>query len=272
LPVVVFSPGGGYVPEPTGYGPYGVAFARGGFLAVNLSHPEAPFASHCPALAIPADECDEDDLTIGEPSSGGTLVAIWYHRPLDARSVLDDLDGIAAAAGVTIDQDRIVMAGHSGGAYTTLAVAGLRVDFSSSVRGVELADPRPIAFYAASPQGVGHLGLTETSWDRIDRPVLTLTGRADATPDEPPPGRLHAFMHMPAPDKYLLYLDSDAATHELFALDAPSAEQMMLVRYIGSTASAFLDAYVRDAAEGRAWLASDAIERWSGGVATIMSR
>ncbi|MCC7534803.1 MAG: hypothetical protein IT379_01245 [Deltaproteobacteria bacterium] len=270
LPVVVFSPGGAYVPRATGYSEWGTLLARAGYFTVNLSHPEAAGGAHCAPLAIPASECDAAHFVIGEPAEGGTLNGPWYHRPMDARAVLDDLAAIAEAAGVSVDLDRIAIVGHSGGAFTTMALAGARIDYSPSVRAVDMSDPRPRAFLANSPQGVGHVGLTETSWDLIARPVMTQTGRNDRTEGEPPSGRLDAAMHMPAPDKYLTYLDSEDATHSVFGL-GPDASRMLEL-YVGSAGVAFLDAYVRDRSDARTWLGSGSIDEWSDGVATIMSR
>lgn len=269
LPVVLFSPGGSFVNTPNGYGEWGAVLARAGYFVVNLSHPDAPPRSHCAPLGIPASECEAADMML-DPAEGGTLAGPWYHRPLDARAVLDDLAAIAAAAGVTIDEDRIGMVGHSGGAFTTMALAGALIDYSPSVRAVDMSDPRPLAFLANSPQGIGYLGLTETSWDGILRPVDVQTGRADRTEGEAPAGRLDSAMHLPPPDKYLLYIDSADATHSAFGLGPDESPQIRL--YIGSTGVAFLDAHVRERSEARAWLTSGAVEEWSGGIATITTR
>lgn len=52
-------------------------------------------------------------------------------RPLDIRAVLDAADGIVE--GVQVDADNTLLFGHSFGAYTTLAIGGMRLDVDALV-------------------------------------------------------------------------------------------------------------------------------------------
>jgi len=134
-------------------------------------------------------------------AEGGTMPSPWYNKPLDGIAVLDDLVNIEKASGLTFDRDRIGAAGWSGGTVMVMGMAGSVRDVSPSVHNFITIDPRVKAFLANSPQGIGHLGYTETSWDAITSPVLIATGRADTTSGEQARDRLEPFEHMSNPDK-----------------------------------------------------------------------
>lgn len=267
LPLIIWSHGGGY--NNNGHhanSEWGNALASAGYVVIHIGHVEDELDSHCVLLQIPADECEPSDLT-KEVAEGGTLQSIWYNKSLDGTAVLDDLDNIERAVNLTFDRDRIGAAGHSGGTVMVMSLAGALRNVSPSLQNIEWSDPRIKAFNANSPQGLGVLGYTETSWEGITRPLLVTTGKSDSTPNEQPRDRLDAFQHMPGPDKYLLYVDSDEANHVTFALGSDGA--LNLEPYVAATQIAFFDAYLRGSPEALAWLNSDGISVWSDGIATI---
>ncbi len=205
LPLVLFSPGGGA--NPMGHlthEEWGTRLASVGYAVIHMAHPAGDPDAHCGPLGIPPGECDSASI-----ASGSTLGPIWYQRPRDASSVIDDLAAIEAASGLSFDRTRIAIAGHSGGAHTVMSTSGTAVDWSPSVKGIIYREPRIRAFLANSPQGIGIFGMSATSWDSIMPPVMVTTGLADsggATDD--PRLRLHPFQYMPPPDKYQLFLNS----------------------------------------------------------------
>jgi predicted dienelactone hydrolase len=202
-----------------------------------------------------------------EVADGGTLPAAMYTRPNDAKAVLDKLSMIASVAGVTIDTNRLGVLGHSGGAHAVMALSGSVTDVSQSVHDMPMREPRFRAYVANSPQGIGHIGMIATSWDRIAVPMLVQTGKADNHNGELVSERLEAYEHLRGPDAYLHYVDSAAANHEFFSLSdpVPAGEQT----YVAATALAFLDAYVRERKEAIDWLASDALSKATNGVSTL---
>ena len=125
---------------------------------------------------------------------------------------------------------------------------------------------------AASPQGVGRLGFTANSWASIAAPVLVLTGSADSSEGEQAAARRDPFRGMSGPDKYELYLDTPGSVHGLFSLGNEVPSQATLGPILASTGVAFMDAYLRDSAAARAWLTSNAVARWTGGIATLSVR
>ncbi|MEW6085122.1 MAG: hypothetical protein AB1607_11055 [Chloroflexota bacterium] len=266
LPLIIWSHGGGY--NDNGHHAneeWGTVLARAGYAVIHIAHVEDELDSHCAPLQIPADECEPEDMK--EVSEGGTMLSIWYNKPLDGIAVLDDLDNIENASGLTFDRDRIGAAGWSGGTVMVMGMAGSVRDVSPSVHNFTTIDPRVKAFLANSPQGIGSLGYTETSWDGIVGPVLVATGKADTTPNEQARSRLDSFEHMPGPDKYLLYLDSPDANHTTFGLGPDGAQDLQ--PYVAVTAVAFFDAYLRGYPEALAWLNSDGVSVWSNDIATI---
>ena len=273
LPLVVLSHGGGA--SPRGHEAlegWGEAFARAGYVAINMAHVGADVpASVCTTLGAPVTECELDDFQ-REVAMGGTLPPTIYYRPFDARAVLDDLAGIEAAVGVQIDRARMGLGGHSAGTQTPMRAAGATVDVSASARAVRSPEARFRAFFAASPQGIGRLGFTATSWASITAPMLVLTGSADNSEGEQASARRDAFRGMRGPDKYELFLDTPGSVHGLFSLGHEVPSEATLGPILASTGVAFMDAYLRDSDAARAWLASNAVARWTSGVATLSSR
>ncbi len=271
LPLVVWSHGG--EANANGHNTYrewGEALAAAGYAVIHLAHEDAAYNAHCAALGIPASECEPLDFT-KEVSAGGTLGVLWFNRPLDVSAVLDDLAGIEAATGLQFDRKRMGVGGHSGGAHTVMILSGAYVDFSPSVRELRAYDVRFSAFLACSPQGVGRLGMTENSWSGIGVPLMVQTGAGDRTTSEDAAGRLDAFMRMPPPAKYQLYINSPGATHATFGLQA-AVNNAGLERYVSASAVAFFDVYLRNIAAAKTWLAFDNMNSWSHGVAQITTK
>ena len=273
LPLVVLSHGG--LASPRGHESlegWGEAFARSGYVAINIAHVGADaITAMCTALRVPTSECELEDY-MREVSAGGSLPPPIFFRPFDARAVLDDLPGIEAAVNVRIDRERMGLGGHSGGTQSPMRAAGAVIDVSPSARAVRDPEARFRAFFAASPQGAGRLGFGADSWAMIRAPMLILTGSADATSGEEAAARRDAFRGMRGPDKYELFLNTPGSTHGLFSLGNEVESQATLGPILASTGVAFMDAYLRGSAEARAWLTSNAVSRWTGGVATLSMR
>jgi hypothetical protein len=277
VPVVLWSHGGGY--EDDGdqhHAQWGETLAEAGYFVVNMGHtyrPSDEWDAHCSVLGIPDDECTAEAFEEGnDGGAGGSLSVIWYDRPTDASRVFDELPVLEAASGLDLDLDRVSLAGHSGGSYTTLTIAGATVEFSPSVTGVDLSDPRFVAFVANSPQGSGRLGFREGCWEGITRPVLVTTGAEDRTENEEPEGRREVYAGMSPPDKHELFLDSTSANHDVFGLNPDDDAETELSIWVASTAQAFLDATVREDVDATTWLGSDELEVYSGGVAELAEK
>jgi hypothetical protein len=285
MPAVVWSHGGadGKRSPTTSMVEWSETTARAGYFTVSIAHTTRLEDSRrrlCERIGI------ADQRTCNH------FKYLNLDRPYDIRAVLDELERLAAGElRGQIDLQRIAIGGHSAGAGGAQTVAGARRIFVGAP--VEIADPRPVAFLAFSPQQPGSEGFFDTrfgkprhSWTDLVRPMLTATGDGDSTCDpglEPgscigdtPFGRRIGFQRMPASgNKYHLYLHDANTFHTLFELNAAKCPQVdvdpqrcdELVRWLTSTGLAFLDAHVRQLPAASQWLQSPRIEQASGGVA-----
>lgn len=191
----------------------------------------------------------------------------WNTRPPDIHFILDHLDEIekrTPALRGKIDRENIAMAGHSFGAHTSMALAGLKFKIPIVGREVQFTDPRPKCFLLISPQGPGGL-ITEQSYKPIDRPAMVITGTHDTSIDKQPAAwRLKVYELMPAGDKYLLNIDG---AHHGFGgiagdIRYPSSGPMNEdhVNQVKSASMSFFDAYLKDTPAAKRHLKSDNIK------------
>ncbi len=205
----------------------------------------------------------------------------------DIRLILDSLPQIEAElaeanpAGtsspggrVRLDRERIAMAGHSAGAMTTQALAGVAFyGRAGGEAGLRFAEPRLKAFLVISGQGLARPAFRKESWNTIRAPMLVIAGSEDRSPvsDETPEGRKDPYLYAPPGDKYLVFIEG--ATHGSYAgkrvtrLSGEKAPDN--IGYITDVTAfstlAFLDAYLKDDKEARRYLQSDALTRYPGG-------
>lgn len=167
-PVIIFSHGLGGSRE--GYWPLAEAWASAGFVVIQPSHP----GSDTRTLK------DAGILGMGAAARQAmTDLNICAGRPRLIARLIDVIPTIQARLtgfNGALDASRIGVGGHSFGAWTTLAVAG--VGYVLPEHG-PLSDPRPLAFLALSPPGPGKLAPDATA---ASRPTLVMTGTEDHQP------------------------------------------------------------------------------------------
>lgn len=221
LPVVVFSHGIGENHES--YAWLGRALAKHGLVAVHITHAGT----------------DKAVLERGyRHLYRATKEKInWINRPLDVSAVLDQL-----ALRSDTDMERVAVAGHSAGAFTAFALAGMQVADGTSLR-----DPRVKAIVPMSmPRMPGVV--PPGGYDAIDVPVLNVTGTCDTSLIYRtfPRHRRIPFESSRAPRQYLVTFDG--VTHDTFsAVTDPRHDA------IAALTIAFLRATFGDAADARAW-------------------
>jgi len=202
LPVVIVSHGIGE--DRDSYAYLGRALARAGFYVVHVTH-------------AGTDRAKKEN---------------WINRPLDVSFVLDRL-----ANDANLDTDHVAVVGHSAGAFTAFAAAGMRGDEGQSLR-----DPRVKVIVPISmPRIPG-------SYDAIDIPVLHLTGTCDTSLIYRtfPRHRRIPFEQSNNPRQVLVTLRG--VNHDTF-----SAKQDPHHGAIAAITIAFLRAWMQDDAEARAW-------------------
>lgn len=225
LPVVVFSHGIGE--DRDSYAYLGRALARHGFLAVHVTHAGT-------------------DRAVLERGYRHLYRAVkqkenWVARPLDVSFVLDRL---AARADADVAQSAVV--GHSAGAFTAFALAGLGMVGAGAGDEGTLRDPRIKAAVAMSMprmEGVVAPG----GYDAISIPLLNVTGTCDTSLIYRtfPKHRRLPFEETRAARQFLITLEG--VNHDTFVVEDRRNAQ------IAAVAAAFLRAWLRDDVAARAW-------------------
>jgi predicted dienelactone hydrolase len=136
----------------------------------------------------------------GDPRRPG----IWWTRVEDVVHVLDLLPEIERRVKGRIDPTRIVVAGHSFGAFTAQLLAG--VTMTMGERQVSFRDKRVRAIVALAPVGSWRI-FRETAWDELEIPLLEVQGGKDAPPPPDQPRRnLMPYDRSPVPGSALVVL------------------------------------------------------------------
>lgn len=214
---------------------------------------------------------------------------VWSERPQDISFVIDSLEELEQQVPQLkgkINQSFIGVSGHSYGAYTTLLLAGTVIALPGDET-VSFRDERTCVFLAISPPGTGRQGLHLGSWDRINDPVMTVSGTEDmGLEGKPASWRREAFKSMPPKDKYHVLVKG--ANHFSFDPDARGVrnqsqrknrdnlpqrarnlmelENKSLIKTSLQTISmAFWDAYLKFKKPAKEYLRSDALQTYSDG-------
>lgn len=245
FPVLVFSHGLGGSRD--GYEYLGRHWASHGYVSVHVQHlgsddavwreSKEPEQSLARAAADPRNAID---------------------RTKDVSFALDQVEALnrdVSPLKGRLDLRAIGMAGHSFGAWTTLAVAGqmLGPNLRSS-----LADPRikaAVEMSASVPRKVD----LDRAYGKISMPILHMTGTLDDSPigDTKAAERRIPFDHIAAAGQYLVIFQG--GDHMIFAgqrLHANQGEKDPHFRdLILQGTTAFWDAYLKSDAAAKSWLA-----------------
>jgi predicted dienelactone hydrolase len=186
-------------------------------------------------------------------ATGANLIA----RMRDVVAVLDALARWNVAGDETrlqgrMQLDRIGMAGHSFGAFTTQVVAGQRVP--PGLPG-SWPDPRIKSALVLSPRGPGFGGSAE-AFTKVPIPWMVMTGTHDVSPFDGASDRLAVFPALPPGRKYELVLHH--GEHSAFADQALPGDHLPRNpnhhRAIQALSTAFWDSTLQGKAEAAAWL------------------
>jgi len=209
-PVIIFSHGLGGSRE--GYWPLAEAWASAGFVVIQPTHPGSDTKTLKDAgilgMGAAARQAMADpDILAGRPHTITRLIDLLP----TIQSHLSDFHG-------TLDATRVGVGGHSFGAWTTLAVAGVSYVIPGHA---SLMDARPLAFLALSPPGPGQVAPDTAS---ARRAILVMTGTEDHQPSFLSPNdgiernaewREKMWRLLPAGDAFLAVLTN--AHHSAFS-------------------------------------------------------
>ena len=260
FPVIVFSHGLGGSRESYVY--LGRHWASHGYVCVHLQHAGSD-------AAVWRDSKEP----VADLKKAIANVANAVNRPLDVRFALDQLEKMNKDDETfkgRLDLDHVGMAGHSFGAWTTLAAIG-EVFITPLGREVSLADPRIKAAVALSPSPPRNKDQYDKALGGIQVPCLHMTGTLDDSPigEATAADKRVPFDHIKLADQYLVVFEggdhmifSDAKGNRAFGKitgDQPGmhgdrGKDAHFEELIRSTSTAFWDAYLKDDAKARAWL------------------
>lgn len=254
FPVIVFSHGLGGSRD--GYGYLGQYWSQHGYVCVHVQHEGSDIR------AIRSVRLQHKMRQVASDREAA------INRPQDIRIAIDQI--IAAGSDEKsplhgkVDSQRIGVAGHSYGAFTTLAVVGAKMPALG--RDTRYLDPRVKAAVAmSSPNFDGNE--TDAAFAAVTVPVFHLTGTEDGMPpmtdqsralgivgDTTPAQRRRPFDHTTRADAYLLTLTG--GDHMVFSgrLGAARTNDREFHRLICEGTTAFWDAFLRGDRTAREWL------------------
>lgn len=246
--VVLFSHGLGGA--RTGSAFLGKHWAARGYVSVFLQHPGSD-------EAVWKDEPLTKRMTaLREAASAKNFML----RVKDVPAVLDQLAVWNAATDHQLNGQLnlggVGMSGHSFGGNTTQAVSGQKFPLV----GQSLNEQRVKAAIVMSP-GIPERGDVAVAFSGVKIPWLTMTGTHDtaAVGNQTPESRRRVFTALPPGDKYQVVLDK--GEHSAFTERALPGDKELRNpnhhRIILALSTAFWDAYLRDDAAAKAWLAGD---------------
>lgn len=183
------------------------------------------------------------------------------NRPLDVTFVIDEAQKLNKGEGPLKNRlklDAVGVAGHSFGAYTTLAVAGQ----GAGQGGISLKDDRVKAGIAMSAPVIRKVA---RNYAGIKIPILHMTGTADNSPigDTAAEARRFPFDAITGAEQYLITFTG--GDHMVFSghrrLLSDGAKDPLFHELIKMSSTAFWDAWLKDDAEAKRWLAGNEFEK-----------
>ena len=250
FPVILFSHGLGGSRE--GYEYLGEYWAAHGYVSVHLQHLGSDDAVWRDVGLLKRKRAMQKSAT--DPQNA-------INRPRDVSFAIDQLERLNRDASPwqhQLDLERIGVAGHSFGAFTTLASAG-QVFMPGTAKQGSLADPRikaAIPMSAPTPKNKSRL---DDVYAGVRIPCLHMTGTKDSSPigDTAAEERRLAFDHCKNSDQFLItFKDGD---HMIFSgrttRTNPSDENFQ--RLIQQSSTEFWDAYLRNDPKAKSWLTNE---------------
>ena len=131
----------------------------------------------------------------------------WNKRLKECHQILDVLNMIETASGFKINAERPIIAGHSFGAWTAQMMIGMQ---AKNISGKNFYNPdsRYYAALAMSPIGLNNMGLTETSWEKVNRPCMYMSGKGDTDAfAENGDNKITGYFLTQAPNQHLVWFD-----------------------------------------------------------------
>lgn len=195
-------------------------------------------------------------------------------RVADVKFIIDHLDHIQALLPLSLDPERLAVAGHSFGAFTAQQFAGAQAITESGP--VSAEDQRVKAVVALSPPGPMFDEITAQSWVQMHGPVLMTTGTHDVNAQFWPDWRLHKMSFDTALSDNQFALVTQGADHYLGNLicrpEREAEPQTDALNMLNAVTTNFLLAYVTGNQLTAAWLQSVDLNTLSDGFTSLERR
>ncbi len=271
LPLIVFSHGFGA--DRTAFEVVARHWAQGGYVVVLPSHIDGagksagkslPPAPAVQSAGQPAPVASRLQSMLGDPVK-------TENRVEDVLLVMSETAQLVAAVPALknrIDTGRIGVGGHSFGAYIASLLGGVTVDIGGqSAR--SFADERVRCILPISAQGTGQQGLTETSWQKLAKPMMTITGSRDqGAGGQTADWKKQPYEYSPAGDKFLLFVEG--ANHVSFG--GYGGRDNSFTPVVKAATLAFWNAYLKDDAAAKASLVDGTVLSPFGAAAMLESK
>ena len=250
FPVIIFSHGLGGTCETYSY--LGEHWAAHGYVSVHLQH-------HGSDDSVWRDAGVGKRMQAMQKSVANPQSAV--NRPRDVSFAFDELERLNRESATwkhSLDLERIGVAGHSFGAFTTLASAGQKFQ-PGFAKESSLADQRVKAAIPMSAPAPANKRRLDEVYAGVKIPCLHMTGTKDSSPigDTKPEERRLPFDHCKNSDQFLItFKDGD---HMIFSGRSSRTEPSdgKFHTLIQQSSTAFWDAYLREDTKAKAWLTND---------------
>lgn len=259
IPVKVYYPRERHDKSPVVFFSHGLAGN-----SVTYQYLGKHLASHGYTVVAPKHEGSDTTAVLKKTPIFSFTQEELQHRAADLRFVLDRLEEGNLPDDVmdNIDLNHKALAGHSFGALTTQAVAGVTTRDDSGEE-IPLSDDRFDAFIAISPYGdslpTEILGMDTKSYGNINKPVLFINGEEDDLFTFGKGALAHNVPFQKAGSKEKYQVIVDGADHTSFA-QAIGLYDAEVVDMTNSASVAFLDAHLKEERPAQFYLSDQLAE------------
>jgi len=174
----------------------------------------------------------------------------WRLRLEDMQTSAADLVNISERlpdVNFSVNPERLIVAGHSFGAITALAMAGAKTYDMASGAAIEIIDLAPRAVLAMSPPGLIPKYIENDAFADLSTPTLVQTGTADVLPNFIPNWELHRAAHDLSPAGGKVLVIGTGVDHYFGGLtgrfEVPGEPQLQALEEFKALSINFLAAY-----------------------------
>jgi len=185
----------------------------------------------------------------------------WISRARACLRPLDVIDRLSDTIGVNLDIERPIIIGHEFGAFVAALLMGAKA-MTSEEQVLSIPDNRWFAAGLFSPQGSGFMGLTDDSWEAVDRPLLVVQGALERDfTGQTPAQKIDPFWKSVPGNKHLAWFPHGDRLMFNGNPAAAAAQKRVDFENLLALTAVFLESYANYRPEIFQLLSSDWLER-----------